>query len=704
MLIHKSHTVLFAVALVLPCVWSTPPPRDISLYDSDQSPKFMYDLMREAKVAEMESFMNPNVDPCDNFYEFACGKWDKTNRAEAPGDITTGLFEHLSKALNRKLFAFLKGKHSDLDTPEDKQVKNFYESCTRLGELKSGYKRKLMSIINEFGTMPVLEGDKWNKDNFDWLKTIGQIAHTYNIDIIIDVDVGKDFKGNETNVIYIGGQEFPLGTRPVYVDEKLKTFRDRYRDKIANTMKNYLGIRSELADQTATEHIKFEIDLARGMDDDKNGRDMADLAKLTTVADMQRRYMPIIDVEALVRLTLNKAIDGPIYEYNAPYQENVMAVMRRTPLRIVANYIFFSLIDSFIQETASTPALQDANCIDKTKQHFAKNLDNMLYRRYNTKRNNGIGSDTAADIELIWDQLKSTFTKTLNSTELDWISPETRSYAIEKLKAMKLEINSYANENFTEEMDGLNLTNDDLVENLRLIGIHAARQTRNDVGQKAKPLEAGELLSYTPANILIENVIKVPVALLQPFYLWDASYPNALKFGTLATLIGHELIHCFDDAGRKFDKSGSYHDWWDEKSAENFLIRQECFSNQYSEYVYNKARLPKSISQSENVADNGGVRLAFKAYLEWYSKQTDPDREKLPKFNYTSKQLFFISYAQVWCNDAVPQARALQTSTDQHVPGMYRVIGPLSNFEEFGTVFDCAVGTQMNRENKCKMY
>ncbi|XP_037929256.1 endothelin-converting enzyme homolog, partial [Teleopsis dalmanni] len=330
-----------------------------------------------------------------------------------------------------------------------------------------------------------------------------------------------------------------------------------------------------------------------------------------------------------------------------------------------------------------------------------KVLDNMIYRKYNTKT-------TEMDVKLVWNKLKNIYRSKLLSTELSWIDLDTRKSAIEKLDAMKLEINSYTKDDFAKEFANLTINGEDYVENIKNMLNWSASQLLIKLREPPKPMEAGELLSYTPANIIIENTIKVPVSLLQPYYLWAAIYPNALKFGTLGTLVGHEMVHGFDDTGRRYDKDGNSRDWWDELSTKIFTAKTKCFSNQYSKYIYGGRYLPESTAQSENIADNGGIRLAYEAYLNWYEDAVRSGQnlefETLPTLNYTSKQLFFITYAQLWCSDSHPKIRDLQTSTDSHVPSMFRVIGPLSNMVEFSKEFNCELDSQMHPSNKCAIY
>ncbi|XP_002072021.4 neprilysin-1 [Drosophila willistoni] len=663
-------------------------------------------IMERAKAAEIKSYMNESADPCSDFYQFACGNYARINSADAQEVASTGLFEQLTKALNHKLMYMLNNKEEDRhDTPEDKQVKIFYESCKRL-ELGPNYEAKLRELISEFGAMPVLEGDAWQESHFNWLETSARVYYRYGVTAILAIEITKDIAENQINRAYIGQQDFLLESRSMYLDEQNEVYRKIYRNKIQNNLEKFLSVKSSLAKKTAQEIMDFEVELAQGLMDEKEGLDITQTTELLTVPEIHKRYAPVIDVERFFYISLGENVTDPVYEFNRRYQENLLKVIPRTNASTLANYIFYRLVSDFAEVPPESEKKRRESCIDLTKKTFAKNLDNMVYRRYvNT-------NETSNEIELLWHQLKATFNRTLSfSPLLNWIKPETRQLAIQKLAALTLEINSYTETDFAAELDNLQLTVDDYVENMRQTRLLSMRQVREEMHQPAKPIEDGQLLSYTPANILVENIIKVPVAILQPYQLWSEVYPNAILYGTLASLIAHEIMHTFDDMGRKFDLHGNAHDWWDEKSSENFLERQKCFTAQYARYVYNNIRLKESTSQSENIADNGGVRLAYAAYRNWYNAAlANPQtlkqlaKEKLPGLNYTGNQLFFISYAQIWCSDTHSRLRQIQLATDDHVPGKFRVIGPLSNFEEFAKEFQCPSGSRMNPSKKCKIY
>ncbi|XP_017006148.3 neprilysin-4-like [Drosophila takahashii] len=660
----------------------------------------MKELLRQAKVAEIESFMDQQADPCSDFYSFSCGNFAKINSALKLDVSAVGLFETMTNGFDRKILKMLNTTHDNHDTLEDIQVKHFFKSCLRLKELNSTYTAKMKRLIAEFGTMPVLEGSSWKEEDFDWLGTTARISHRYGITPIFGVEVTSDQADNQRNVIYLGEQEFYLESRSMYMDNSTLNYREKYRTKIEGVLKDFLGLKVELAKQTAKELLDFEVDLAQGIEDTTQVYSLGELTELLTVAEVHKRYEPILDIERLVSISMGETITEQIYEYNKRYQQNLVEVIKRTPKRIIANYIFFRLIWEFVESPSDKPKKQKQDCVHLTKKFFVNNVDNMFYRRYNNE-------NSSREIDKMWRQLKETFNETLHSSStLDWIEPPTRKLAIAKLETMTLQINNYVWENFTEEFEGLNLQSSDLVDNMLQIQLLRTRQTREKLHKQSKPLEIDEMLSFTPAYLQSENAIKMPVAMLQPFYMWSDVYPTAVLFGTLAPIIGHELIHGFDEGGKSYDAQGNYNDWWDEESNSNFVKGRECFTKQYGRYKYDGIQLKESTAQSENIADNGGMRVAFTAYRKWYESQGTKDltKETLPKLPYTGKQLFFISFAQTLCNDIDPKLKVKQLSIDTHMPDKLRLIGTLSNYDEFSKEFNCPAGSPMNPNEKCVLY
>jgi len=374
--------------------------------DLKQDTPYMKELLRQAKTAEIESFMDQNADPCNDFYAFSCGNYKRINSALSMQVVTTGVFETLTKGLNRKILKMLNTPHDSHDTPEDIKVKHFYESCLQIKELNSTYSEKLKGLIAEFGTMPLLEGSSWQEDDFDWLNTTARMAYRYGITPIFGIEVNKDLASNTRNRIYLGQQDFPLEARSMYVDDATAVYRQKYRNNIQRILQRYLGVKMDLAKKTAKELIDFEVDLAQGLVDESEGLDVGELTQLLTVDEIQRRYSPTLDIDRLLFVSMGERISDQIYEYNNRYQQNLVEVIKRTPKRTVANYIFFRLIWEFVETPSDSPEKQMKACVDLTKKYFAKNLDNMFYRRYNNEK-------SSREIDNMWRQLKSTFKETL---------------------------------------------------------------------------------------------------------------------------------------------------------------------------------------------------------------------------------------------------------------------------------------------------
>lgn len=199
-----------------------------------------------------------------------------------------------------------------------------------------------------------------------------------------------------------------------------------------------------------------------------------------------------------------------------------------------------------------------------------------------------------------------------------------------------------------------------------------------------------------------------PAGILQPPF-YHRFFPKSLNFGGIGVVIGHELTHGFDDKGRLFDHDGNLHRWWSDTAIDGFHERAKCLIDQYGNYTVSEVGIPidGAGTQGENIADNGGIKQAFKAYLKWYRYEATPhekENEILPGLNATNTQLFFLNFAQVWCGAMRPEASRNKLKTAVHSPGKFRVIGTLSNSPDFAKEYKCPVGSPMNPPRKCKVW
>jgi endothelin-converting enzyme/putative endopeptidase len=176
---------------------------------------------------------------------------------------------------------------------------------------------------------------------------------------------------------------------------------------------------------------------------------------------------------------------------------------------------------------------------------------------------------------------------------------------------------------------------------------------------------------------------------------------DAVNYGAIGVVIGHELTHGFDDEGRQFDAKGNLRDWWTDADAKAFDQRADCIVNQYGGYTaVDDVKLNGKLTLGENTADNGGARLALMALHDSMAGKPQP----APVDGFTADQRFFLGFAQVWCQNQTPEASRLRAQTDPHSPGNYRVNGVVSNMPEFRQAFSCKEGSPMAPVKSCRVW
>jgi putative endopeptidase len=285
-----------------------------------------------------------------------------------------------------------------------------------------------------------------------------------------------------------------------------------------------------------------------------------------------------------------------------------------------------------------------------------------------------------------------------NIRDLDWMGPETKERALTKLRAFNKKIG--APETWRDFSD-VKITRTDLVGNRRSVDVAEFRYFLRRIGQ---PVDRGEW-AMTPQTVNAYyspplNEIVFPAGILQPPF-FDVEMDDAVNFGAVGAVIGHEFTHGFDDQGRKYDERGNLTDWWTPEDDRRFQERADCMVTQYSGFtVAGGTPLRGELGLGENVADNGGVRVAYYALMEQLSKGPRP--EKIDGF--TPEQRFFLGWAQVWCENASEQFFQRRAQEGPHSPGRYRAIGVVQNSPEFRKAFGCAPPQPMAPENMCRVW
>jgi endothelin-converting enzyme/putative endopeptidase len=281
--------------------------------------------------------------------------------------------------------------------------------------------------------------------------------------------------------------------------------------------------------------------------------------------------------------------------------------------------------------------------------------------------------------------------------QLPWMSEATKQQALDKLK---LVVNKVGYPDTWRDYSGLMIVRGDALGNGERSNSFEFRRQLAKIG---KPLVRGEWYLTPPsvnANYNAQmNDINFPAGVLQP-PLFDPQADDAANFGQTGSTIGHELTHGFDDEGRQFDGQGNLRDWWSAADTEEFEQRTACISKQYSSYtVVDDVKVNGDLTLGENVADLGGLLLAYSAWQEAVRGTKLHSIDDL-----TPAQRFFVAYAQGWCSNQRPELERMRAATDPHAPERYRTNGVVSNLPEFQKAFSCKPDAPMVHTPGCRVW
>jgi endothelin-converting enzyme/putative endopeptidase len=327
-------------------------------------------------------------------------------------------------------------------------------------------------------------------------------------------------------------------------------------------------------------------------------------------------------------------------------------------------------------------------CVSETDERLGEALGKAFVEE-------AFGPQAKADTLVMVRGIKSAMGRDIDAA--DWMSDGTKQAAHAKLAAV---VDRIGYPEKWRDYETVRVSTSDPVGSFQRA---VAAERRRDLKKIGQPLDRGEW-AMTPPTVnayysALRNNINFPAGILQPpFYAQGRD--AALNYGGAGAVIGHELSHGFDDKGRQFDGDGNLRDWWTAADGKAFDERATCVAEQYSGYtVAGDAHVNGRLTLGENVGDNGGVRLALTAYLAGPGAQAAPMVD-----GFTPEQRFFLGYAQIWCENARPEAERLKAATNPHASNRYRVNGVVSNMPEFQRAFACPAGAPMVRPSACRVW
>ncbi|XP_008209638.1 endothelin-converting enzyme homolog isoform X1 [Nasonia vitripennis] len=672
-------------------------------------------------AASIINSIDQSTNPCDDFYQYACGGWIKKNPIP-DGKSMWGTFGKLEQDNQLVVKNVLERPYASMKSNTEKKAQQYYTSCMDANETIEALGAKpMLDLLDNIGGWSI--NGKFNVSAWSLQNSMHVLQNEYNMGGLFSWAVNEDDRNSSRHIIQIDQGGLTLPTTDNYLNKTehgkvLAAYLD-YMTKIGVL----LGGEENSTRKHMRDIIDFETKLAEITTPQEDRRDEEKLYNIMTISELQQKapFMSWFDYFQNATRLVNKKITIKLKivnyapEYFAKLTKLVQQYNKTNEGKVILNdYLVWQTVRSL------------TSCLSKPFRDAYKGLRKALigsegreeqWRYCVNDANNVMGFAIGAMFvrevfhgkskpmaEKMINEIRTAFTKNLKN--LDWMDAETRKSAEEKANAITDMIGFpdfiLNPTELDERYQDLSIKpNEYFFNNIRVNKYNLKRnlekldQPVNKTSWIMTPPTVNAY--YTPTK----NQIVFPAGILQsPFY--DMKNPSSLNFGGMGVVMGHELTHAFDDQGREYDLHGNLHQWWNNETIERFKERTECFVDQYSEFEIEGRHVNGRQTLGENIADNGGLKAAYHAYLT--TVKDYKDQLPLPGLNLTHRQLFFLNFAQVWCSAVTSEAIGLQIEKDSHCPAKFRVIGPLSNLDEFSAEFNCPRGTRMNPVHKCEVW
>ncbi|XP_070560616.1 membrane metallo-endopeptidase-like 1 [Ptychodera flava] len=672
----------------------------------------------------MAGRMNMEVDPCDDFFEFSCGRWKK--RTVIPEDRSVVMtFSELEHELGAMLKDLIEQQINDDDVDPVKNVKKNYLACTDLDTIEERGSQPLVDLMENLGGWPVLgnnSGGNWDESVFDLEDQLALVRGEYGKSVIYHADVDIDNKDSTRYILKLDQPSLGLPSRNYYLqDRRDNKYLQAYLEYMT-TIATMLGADADVAAEDFNDLIEFEIKLANLTTPKDQRRDGNALYNKMVIAQLQYNVTGFDWLDFFRQLGASWSEDlqdsEEIVVCEPRYVREITEVVQNTPHRTIANYIVWLITKNRISQLSSN--------FRDVKQRYNEVLygaasESARWQTCVNHVNSAMGfavgrmfvdvhydEESKVRTNKMIDFVQEAFLELVDESE--WMDAPTKVVAKEKAEVMNRQI-GYPDwikddDELTDYYKNYEFDSGKYFEN-NLQYLKEAIQRKFEYLRKTVDkhewLIGPAILNafYNPRT----NSVIFPASILQPpFYHKDS--PEYLNFGGIGTMIGHEITHGFDDMGRQFDKDGNLEQWWTDESIEAFVDRAQCIVDQYDKYYMEECNMTLNgvQTQGENIADNGGLKETYRGYRKMVEETMDGEELRLPGIGLTQDQMLFVNFAQIWCSKYTEQGARNRILTSFHTPGPYRVEGSISNLPEFAKVFKCPASRPMNPDKKCAVW
>ena len=636
------------------------------------------------------------VDPCTDFYAYACGKWSVQNPIP-PDRSSWGRFnelqergEYIVRDILEKAAVERPGR-----TATEQKIGDYYATCMDESAIDQAGTKPLDA---EFASIAALRSKK------ELTSEIVRL-HREGADVLFNFDSGPDFKNASQIIAQLDQGGLGMPDRDYYFKDDAKSVE--LRAKYVAHMQKIFELLEDAPDK-AVAQAKVVMDIETGLA--KNAFDQ------TTRRDPQKIYHKMSDKDLAA---LNSMFDWNAYfdGVGAPkfdslnvvepeFVKGMQGVLDAHSLDEWKIYLRWHLVHESV-------TMLPAAFVNENFEFFSKTLQGTKQLRPRWKRcvgyeNGDLGeaigqiyvqenfpADSKARMLALVNALEKALGQDIQS--LPWMGDETKKQALVKLAAITNRI-GYPDK--WRDYSSLEIVRGDALGNSQRSNRFDFQRRMDKIG---KPLDKRNW-PYPPMTVNAsyspnENNVTFPAAILQPPF-FDNQADDAMNFGAIGAGIGHELTHGFDDEGSQFDAEGNLRDWWTADDKKKFEERTSCIRDEYGSFVaVDDVKMNGQLTLGENTADNGGLRIAYMALMN-----TLAGKDPAPIDGFTTQQRYFLGWANVWCQNQTDALKRMLAGIDPHSQGKYRVNGTVKNMPEFREAFHCAANAAMVNQNACRVW
>lgn len=668
------------------------------------------------EMPSLESFtpdqVDKTLDPCNDFFKYACSKWMKANPIPAD-QAGWGTFNKLAIWNVAAIHSTLEdaAKPAASRSAADQKAGDHYASCMDEAAVNKAGITPLKPALDKIAAL------KDKSQLPELVASLQLIVRPANLNfieaqyqgILFGIYSGPDFDDARVSIGTLDQSGMNMPSREFYLndDEKSKEIREKYVKHVAR-MLDLSGESKEQAAKDAASVLAMETALANAAMDIVVRRDPKNVNHKMTAEQVQALTPSFKWSKYFAALNVPEAKQ---YLVTSPdFFKGIEKLIVSEPIDHWRGYLRYSLLH-FSASSLSQPFVEEnfdfyGRTLSGTKEIQPR------WRRCSSYADIDLGDAVGQAyvaryfspeskermLEMV-KMIKGALSADIDAA--DWMSPETKKKAHVKLDA---QIDKIAYPDKWQSYSTVEIKRDDFLGNMQRSSRHELARRLGEIG---KPVDRTKWGMTPPTVNAYEdaqtNTINFPAGILQPPF-FDAKLGDAVNYGAIGAVIGHEIIHGYDDQGRKFDADGNLKDWWTPKDSASYDERDSCIADEYTQEVPEAGvKQNGKLSLGEDTADNGGVHIALNGLhsaLKAQGKELDSPTDG----GVTELQTFFLAYANVWCGENRPEAARTAVMTQGHSLNRYRINNVVGNMSEFAHAFGCKAGQPMVRANACRVW